>query len=74
MGANQNSSRNLAYIPKSTQIHNTQNPAVRKPARLHSPCHGVILRAKKKSEPTEMSALGSTGYDGRTRHHALRET
>jgi hypothetical protein len=25
MGANQNSLRNLAYIPKSTQIHNTRN-------------------------------------------------
>jgi hypothetical protein len=31
MGANQNSSRNLAYIPESTQIHITQNPAVLKP-------------------------------------------
>jgi hypothetical protein len=49
MGANQNSSRNLAYIPKSTQIHNTRNQAALKPARLHLPCHGVILRVKKKS-------------------------
>jgi hypothetical protein len=43
------------------------------------PCHGVILRAKKKSEPAEMSALGGTGHDGRTLrdatgHRALRET
>jgi hypothetical protein len=30
MGANQNSSRNLAYIPKSTQIHNARNPAALK--------------------------------------------
>jgi hypothetical protein len=49
MGANQNSSRNLAYIPKSTQIHNTRNQAALRPVMLHLPCHGVILRVKKKS-------------------------
>jgi hypothetical protein len=69
MGANQNSSRNLAYIPKSTQIHNTRNQAALKPARLHLPCHGVILRAKKKSEPAEMSTLGGTAVQISDRTH-----
>jgi hypothetical protein len=57
MGANQNSSRNLAYIPESTQIHITQNPAVLKPrlavehrSKSDKNQHGIGLKENSGNE------------------------
>jgi hypothetical protein len=55
MGANQNSSRNLAYIPKSTQIHNTQNLVVLKP-RLAVEHGAKPKRTNEESDSEKMAA------------------
>jgi hypothetical protein len=57
MGANQNSSRNLAYIQESTQIHITQNPAVLKP-RL-----AVEHRSKNERTNNESDSKKNSGRE-----------
>jgi hypothetical protein len=54
MGANQNSSRNLAYIPKSTQIHSTKPSNVIGLVKRNQNRGGSVLALRSTSHGTPL--------------------